>query len=355
MIEIDGSFGEGGGQILRYALAISAIIGEKVRITNIRARRDNPGLQRQHLTAVNAITLVTRGYVEGNELGSTELIFEPRGVYGGDYTFDIGTAGSVTLVLQSLLPVLAFADKPSRIRIRGGTDVPWSPTFDYFNNVFIEILRRLGYNVSLRLIRRGHYPRGGGEVLVEIKNCPRGFESIQLAERGKLIEIRGNSHAVKLPRHVAERQAQAASERLRSLGIDVPININIESYPLDKDPHLGPGSGIALWALTEKSILGSDYLGARDRRAEEVGDRAARALFEDLSTGAALDRHMSDMIIPYLLFARGVSVVTGSMLTLHAYTVIEISKKILPELRVEYDGSLNKPFKLIVRGVGGII
>ncbi|MEM1633486.1 MAG: RNA 3'-terminal phosphate cyclase, partial [Sulfolobales archaeon] len=306
---------------------------------------------RQHITVVNALKTITRGHAEGVEIGSTEIVFEPSGIYGGEYTFDIGTAGSATLVLQSILPVLAFADKPSKIRIRGGTDVPWSPTYDYFNSVFIEFIRRLGYDVSLKIFRRGHYPKGGGEVIAEIRNCPRGFESIQLIERGRIIEVRGVSHAVRLPRHVAERQAQAASDKLRSLGIDAPINISIEAYPPDKDPHLGPGSGIALWAVTEKSILGSDYLGARDRRAEEVGERAARILFEDLSTGAALDRHMSDMIIPYLILAKGVSMVTGSMLTLHAYTIIEISKKIIPEARIEYDGSLNKPFKLTVRGI----
>jgi len=355
MIEIDGSFGEGGGQILRYALALSTIIGEKIRIINIRAKRDNPGLQRQHLTVVKALEKISRGHVEGAEIGSTEIIFEPRGIFGGEYVFDIGTAGSVTLLLQSVLPVLAFADRPSILKVRGGTDVPWSPTYDYFNNVFIRFLNRLGYIVELRLLRRGHYPRGGGEVVAEIKNNPRGFTSIQLVERGRIIEIRGNSHAVRLPRHIAERQASAAYERLKSLGIDVAIKIDIESYPPDKDPHYGPGSGIALWAITENSILGSDSLGARDKRAEEVGEKAARTLFEDLSTGSALDRHMSDMIIPYLIFSEGTSIVTGSMLTMHAYTVLEISKKMIPEARIEYDGTLNRPFKLIIRGVSRIL
>jgi len=355
LIEIDGSFGEGGGQILRYSLAISAITGRGVRIYNVRAKRDNPGLQRQHLTAVNALATITRARVSGAEIGSTEVVFEPQGIYGGEYYFDIGTAGSITLVLQSLLPVLAFASSPSKIRIRGGTDVPWSPTYDYFANVFIPTLERLGYRVSMKLIRRGHYPRGGGEVYVEILNSPRGFEPINLTERGKVLEIRGRSHAVKLPRHVAERQARSAVERLRSLGIDTHINIDIESYPPEKDPHLGPGSGISLWAISERSILGSDSIGARDKRAEEVGEKAARTLFEDLSTGAALDRYLSDMIIPYLLFSNGLSIVTGSMLTLHAYTMIEVSKKIVPEARIEYDGIINKPFKLMVKGAAMLI
>ncbi|MGC9147863.1 MAG: RNA 3'-terminal phosphate cyclase [Sulfolobales archaeon] len=355
MIEIDGSFGEGGGQILRYSLAISAITGREVRIFNIRAKRDNPGLQRQHLTAVNALATITRARVLGAEIGSTEIIFEPQGIYGGEYFFDIGTAGSITLVLQSLLPVLAFASSPSKIRIRGGSDVPWSPTYDYFANVFMPFLEKLGYRVSIKLIRRGHYPRGGGEVYAEILNCPKGFEPINLTERGKVLEIRGRSHAVKLPRHVAERQARSAIERLRSLGIDAPINIDIESYPPDKDPHLGPGSGISIWAISEKSLLGADSIGARDKRAEEIGEKAARTLFEDLSTGAALDRYMSDMIIPYLLFSNGISIVTGSMLTLHAYTMIEVSRKIVPEARIEYDGIINKPFKLLIKGVAKLI
>ncbi len=349
MIVIDGSFGEGGGQILRYTLALAAVLRKPVRIVNIRARRENPGLQRQHLTVVKALAEITRARVRKAFLGSTEVEFEPQGIFGGSYFLDIGTAGSITLVLQSLLPVAAFSDKMVELRIRGGTDVPWSPTYDYFKNVFLYHLSRMGYEVDLELVRRGHYPRGGGEVVARIIDPPRGFKPISLSGRGGIVSIRGVSHAVRLPRHVAERQARAAREKLVAMGINIPIEIEIESYPPDRDPHIGQGSGIAIWADSQNTRLGADSIGARDKRAEEVGIEAASRLANDLLTGASLDTHMSDMIVPYLLLARGSSEVTCASLTLHAYTIIEVSKKMFSEASIEYEGSMNKPFTLRIK------
>lgn len=349
MILIDGSFGEGGGQILRYALGLATVVGKPVRIVNIRARRENPGLQRQHLTVVRALSEISRARVRGAFLGSTEIEFEPGKISGGSFFFDIGTAGSVTLVLQSLLLPAAYAEKPVEIRLRGGTDVPWSPTYDYFKNVFLHHLEGVGYRVSTTLLRRGHYPRGGGEVVVRVEDPPRGFEPLVLSERGSILEIKGISHAVRLPRSVAERQAAAAKERLTSMGLGVPVGIEIESYPPDKDPHIGQGSGICLWAITRNTRLGADSIGAREKRAEEVGREAASKLASDLLTGAALDTHMSDMIVPYLLLARGPSEVTCASLTMHAYTVLEVSKRIVEGALIEYsDGELNRPFRLKV-------
>lgn len=348
MIVIDGSFGEGGGQILRYTLALASVLGKPVRIVNIRAKRENPGLQRQHLTVVKALAEITGARVKGATLGSTEVEFEPKRISGGSYFFDIGSAGSITLVLQSLLLVAAFSEKPVELRLRGGTDVPWSPTYDYFKNVFLYHLSRVGYEVELELIRRGHYPRGGGEAIARIRDPPRGFKPLNLSERGGILAVRGISHAVRLPRHVAERQAKAAKEKLASMGVNVPIEIEIESYPPDRDPHIGQGSGIALWAEASNTRMGADSIGARDKRAEDVGIEAASRLANDILTGASLDTHMSDMIIPYLLLSDGPSEVTCASLTLHAYTMIEISKKIVEDVIIEYDGSLNKPFRLKV-------
>ncbi|MDT7887611.1 MAG: RNA 3'-terminal phosphate cyclase [Desulfurococcales archaeon] len=348
MIVVDGSFGEGGGQILRYTLALASVLGKPVRIINIRAKRENPGLQRQHLTVVRALAEITGAKVKGAALGSTEVEFEPKRISGGSYFFDIGSAGSITLVLQSLLLVAAFSEKPIEFRLVGGTDVPWSPTYDYFKHVFLYHLSKVGYNVELELIRRGHYPRGGGEVIARVRDPPKGFKPLNLSERGGIIAIRGISHAVRLPRHVAERQARAAREKLLDMGIKAPIEIEIESYPPDRDPHIGQGSGIALWADTSNTRIGADSIGARDKRAEEVGIEAAFKLANDILTGASLDTHMSDMIIPYLILSKGSSEVTCASLTLHAYTVIEISKKIVEGINIEYDGSLNKPFRIRV-------
>ena len=349
---IDGSMGEGGGQILRTTIALSAVLQKPVKIINIRAKRKNPGLQRQHLTAVKIVAQLTKAKVDGNYLGSTSLYFEPRGFYPGRYRFDVGTAGSVTLVLQCVLPVLAFMPRPVELEIIGGTDVPWSPTVDYMKSVVLPFLDKLGFKVEMKLIRRGHYPRGGGIVRVYAPNPPRQLKSVTLTERGKVIKIQGHSHAVKLPKHVAERQARAAESRLREHGIDVPIEISIEYYEPGKDPHLGPGSGIALWAITEHSILGADALGARGKPAEVVGGEAASKLIAELDAGMCLDKHMGDIIIPYLALAKGRSEITVTAMTMHAYTMIELMK-ILTEAKLNViNGGLEKPFRLIVEGMG---
>ncbi len=347
MIVIDGSFGEGGGQILRTSIGLAAALGVPVRIFNIRAKRRNPGLQRQHMTAVRVLAEISRARVEGLHLGSTELLFEPRTLRGGRYRFDIGTAGSVTLVIQALLPVLPFVPEPIEIEIRGGTDVPWSPPVDYVKHVLIPILSRMGYRMELEVVRRGHYPRGGG--IVVLRSQPSGrIQAVELSQRGELVKIRGFSHAVKLPKHVAERQAKAAEERLRN-AVRVPIEIATEWYPPDKDPHLGPGSGIVLVAECRSSLLGADALGAKGKRAEEVGREAADKLLEELGSGAALDRHMGDMIVAPAALACGTTVFTASRFTMHAYTVMEIVKKFL-DIDIEIRGEMEKPFRAKIVG-----
>ncbi len=345
LLEIDGSMGEGGGQILRSALSIASIMGIPVRVYNIRAKRRNPGLRPQHLTAVKALAEITDAKVKGAYVGSRDLIFEPRTVKGGNFRFDVGTAGSVSLVLQALLPVLAFAPKSVQVEVRGGTDVPMAPTIDYFRKIFLWYLDAIGYHVELRLLRRGHYPRGGGIVKVFIEDPPKGFRESSFTERGEIKEINIYSHAVKLPKHVAERQGKAASsvieEKLR-----VKPKVNVEWYPPDKDPHLGPGSGVLVEAICERSKLGGDSLGAKGKRAEVVGREAAEILLEDLATSAPLDRHMSDMILIYLAFASGISEIFGAKLTMHAHTMLKLLEIMVEGFSYKIiEGDLNKPFK----------
>ncbi|MCE4601433.1 MAG: RNA 3'-terminal phosphate cyclase [Desulfurococcales archaeon] len=348
-IVIDGSMGEGGGQILRTALAISAVTGRPVRVVNIRAKRRNPGLRPQHLTAVKALADITRARVKGAFVGSMEIEFWPGPVRGGRYTFDVGTAGSVSLVLQALLPALAYADSPVYVRISGGTDVPMSPSIDYMREVLSSLLARFSYLIRIRLLRRGHYPRGGGIVELEIDEPPGMLNPVDIVERGPINSLRGRSHAVRLPRHVAERQARAASRLIeRELGI--APEIEIEWYKPERDPHLGPGSGITLWAITERSVLGSDALGARGKPAERVGEEAARGLLEDLKLGAAVDRHASDMLPVYMALARGVSRFTGAVLTSHAMTVFKLLKTIIDGFEFKVEGE--SPFKAVIHGVG---
>jgi len=351
MLIIDGSIGEGGGQILRTALGLAAVLRKPIKVINIRAKRRNPGLQRQHLTGVKAIATITNAHVEGAYLGSTTLYFEPRELRCGEFVFDVGTAGSVTLVLQTLLPVLPYLPCRSIIEIRGGTDVPWSPPVDYMRYVFIPLARLCGTKIELELIRRGHYPRGGGIVKLYVEPT-YSLNSIELIERGALKVIRGRSHCVKLPKHVAERQARAAYEYLYQR-LKIPIDIEIEFYDPSKDPHLGPGSGIVLYAITEKSILGADSLGARGKPAEHVGQEAAMKLVEELESNAAVDRHAADMLVPLMVLAKGKSIVVASKLTLHTATVIEIAKSIIPEIAVSVSTSeLGKPVRIEVQGIG---
>ncbi|MEM4502323.1 MAG: RNA 3'-terminal phosphate cyclase [Ignisphaera sp.] len=328
MITIDGSIGEGGGQILRYTLALASVIGKPVRIINIRAKRKNPGLQPQHLTSVKAISMMTNAEVEGAYINSMELIFKPRSLKGGSYVFDVGTAGSVTLVLQTILPILPLLDSETHIEIRGGTDVPMSPPIDYVKYVLLPLLKLFGCEIDINLVRRGHYPKGGG--IVKITSRPIGsLKPIDLIERGRIINIGGKSHCVRLPSHVAERQAKAAEEFLINKGIDVPIRIELEYYEPNKDHHLGPGSGIVLYALFEKSIMGGDSLGAKGKHAEVVGREAAEKLYEEIKSGAAVDRYAGDMILPLAVLARGTTRYTVSKLTSHILTAIDVIKIIL--------------------------
>uniref|UniRef100_A0A7J3ZLH6 RNA 3'-terminal phosphate cyclase n=1 Tax=Fervidicoccus fontis TaxID=683846 RepID=A0A7J3ZLH6_9CREN len=348
---IDGSMGEGGGQILRTTLALSAVTGMPVRIVNVRAKRKNPGLQRQHLTGVKAVAALSNARVRGAELGSTILEFEPRGLRGGTFRFDIGTAGSVTLVLQAVLPILPFLPEPVEITVTGGTDVPWSPTIDYVRGVLVRILEKLGFNLQVVLHRRGHYPRGGGIVEYKVDDPPRKLKPVELVDRGGILRVAGISHSIKLPQHVAERQASSAMRVIKSRLGGIDIDIRVESDPQGENA-LGPGSGIAVWAEFEGSILGADSLGARGKRAEVVGEEAAAKLVEDVETGAALDRHMSDMIIPLLALASGKSTVSCARLTLHAQTNIMVVGRMLESAIIRVEGEPEQPFKLEVKGIG---
>lgn len=348
MILIDGSYGEGGGQILRLSVALSCITGSDVKVFNIRAKRDNPGLRPQHITSVKIAEEICRAQTEGVRVGSTEIVFRPSTISPRDVEFDVGTAGSVTLIMQTILPILAFSERRVEVVLKGGTDVPWSPPIDYVRYVMVPHLSRVGYYIEVSLLRRGHYPRGGGLVKLKTLNTPKGFTPLYLTERGRLRIIKGVSHCVKLPKDVAVRQAESAKNYLKSRGIEVSVEMSIESYEPDKDPHLGPGSGIVLWAETENSILGGDSLGAKGKRAETVGVEAAEKLIRDLNTGAALDRHMSDNILVYLALSEGTSAITGAEYSMHAHTALWVLRQFL-KIDYEISGELGKPFRLIIK------
>lgn len=323
MLEIDGSYGEGGGQLLRLAVALSAITGIRARITNIRARRDKPGLAPQHLAGVHAVGELCSAKIEGLSLRSQEIVFEPVKLRGGDYRFDIGTAGSITLVLQALLPVMLAAHLSCKVHIIGGTDVRQAPPVDYLREVLIRLIERLGARITLHVLRRGYYPRGGGEVEVAVR--PARLVSMIFENAGLRKAIRGVSHVANLPEHIALRMKQAALERLGVYGADTAI----ETQVLDREAAFGPGGAIVCWVESEHTVLGAARVAERGVPAEVLGEAVGAELVADLAAGAALDKHATDQILIYLALAGGGSFSTREV-SLHAQTAMWLIEQFLP-------------------------
>ena len=290
MILIDGSYGEGGGQIVRTAVALSAVTGTDVAITNIRRNRPQPGLKAQHLTAVKTAALLTHADVEGLKPGSSSLTFRPKDIVGGHFRVDIGTAGSITLLLQCLMPAASTSPEPVTLDITGGTDVAWSPPVDYFFHVLLPVLKNSALDCSIRVQQRGYYPRGGGRISAAIN--PSTLKRPEITR--ELNTVCGTSHCSNLPEHVAQRQADSAVTSLDRAGYPSSINVETATYP-------STGSGITLWC----GHTGGSALGKRGLSAEKVGRAAAREIIAELDSGAAVDVHLADQLIPYLGLAGG--------------------------------------------------
>jgi len=350
MIEISGDMLEGGGQIVRTSIALAALAGTDIRITRIREKRPNPGLQAQHVTAVKALSATCNAETEGLAQGSRQLVFRPRSHLAGRFDFDVGTAGSIPLILQALMPAAAYAPDRVEFTLTGGTDVKWSPTIDYVRFVVLPTLQQMGYSAQVEVQRRGHYPKGNGKVVVTI-SPPRSLRAIRLVNRGELRGVEGISHCVKLPSHVAQRQAGAAKERLISAGYS-DVKIAVETCPPDQDPHVAPGSGITLFMKTsEGSIIGADSVGERGKPAERVGEEAASKLLREIKSEAPVDRHLGDILIPYMVVADGNSDIHVSEVTMHTLTNIRVAE-IITGVRFKVQGDLGKPGRISVRGLG---
>ena len=330
MIRIDGSHGEGGGQILRTAIALSCLTGEAVEVYNIRANRPKPGLAAQHLKGIEAAKLISQAEVEGLKIGSTRVVFRPRVLRGGEFRINIGTAGSVTLILQTvLLPSLA-AEKESVFHITGGTDVNWSPPIDYVRNVMLRALREMGAQVEVDLVARGYYPKGGGRVTVRV--LPSKLKGVEYQRIDEI--IRGVSHCSNLPAHIARRQAESAARFLKAQGYQVEIETETRN-------DFSTGSGITLWS----GYKGGSALGEKGKRAESVGEEAARMLADELRSQAAFDSHLADQIMPFAAVAKGATEYTTSKITMHQKSnafviqqflgdVVEISEGEIPAVRI---------------------
>jgi len=316
---IDGSRGEGGGQILRTTLAVSLVAGVPVRIVRIRAGRKRPGLGRQHLTAVRAAAEIGRAVVEGAELGSTEIVFRPRGVVPGTRRFSVGTAGSTTLVLQTVLPALLQADAPATLLLEGGTHNPGAPPFEFLARTFLPLLARLGPRVHAVLERPGFFPAGGGRIRVEVEPAER-LAPLHLADRGEIRRVEARAVVARLPRSIAERELAVVRDRL-----GWPIERLSAEEVVDS---AGPGNVILLAIESEQVTEVVTGFGERGIRAETVAEIACREARAYLESGAPVGPHLADQLLLPLALAGGGSFVTGPP-TRHTRTNLEVVRDLL--------------------------
>lgn len=333
LLEIDGNYGEGGGQILRSSLSLSAILGQPIRIENIRAGRQKPGLAAQHLTCVNAVAAITNAEVTGASLGSQTLTFIPKALCGGNYTFDVAevrpSAGSLSLIYQAIALPLAHADVPSTVTLRGGTHVPWSPNVHYLREVFIPMASQFGLQSSLKLDKWGWYPKGGGEAIARFQPVPS-WQGADLRQPGELKEIRGVSAITNLPKHISVRQRSQSLKRLKPLAPDVDID-------LVEGKSIGMGTLVFLNTIFDNVRGGFSTLGRRGKPAEQVADEACDACSAFLATKAAIEPHLADQLILLMALAKGKSSLTTSRITRHLTTNIWLVQQFLP-VQFEIDG-----------------
>jgi len=329
LLEINGSYGEGGGQILRNAVALSCLTKTPIKITNIRANRPNPGIKAQHYIAIKSIAEICNAKIAGFEIGSSELTFKPGKIQGGVYKFDIGTAGSITLVFQAC--ILAFFKNKEKISIRltGGTDVKWSPSWDYFQYVFLPLLNKMGIKVHPKLILRGYYPKGGGEAIITINPCDK-LKPLDLAFEAEYEKINGNISITNLPDHISTRIKHTIAKTL--LKNELPTKINIE-----KTTSLSPGVAVTLWSELEKTIVGAAALGEKEITSEEVGQTVANVLLKEIQSYSTLDIFAFDQLLPYMVLARknGVSSCFVRGLSSHASTNMWLLQQFFDDVKFE--------------------
>lgn len=341
MLEIDGSIGEGGGQVLRSALTLSILTGTPMLIKEIRARRSTPGLMPQHLKAVDAAAAVSRAHVEGAFKGSTSLKFEPGQLRSGRYRFDIGTAGSTSLVLQTIFLPLSKASSASSVIITGGTHVPWAPSFHFLAWHWLEWMKKLGYNAEISLDQAGYYPQGGGRISATIRPCD-GQVPLQSVKRGQLLRIRGLSAVSNLNIDIAERQKRRAIQRLHPHFDNVRIKI-------EQLPSRFKGTMLFLLAEFQSDDTQNGYtqccyysLGKLGKPAEAVADEAVDALLDFLNTDAAIDQYLADQLLLPLAFATSQSAIRTCQITPHLLTNAEVIRQFL-SAKIEIDSDIGKP------------
>jgi len=336
MLTIDGSQGEGGGQILRSALALALVTGQPFTIRRIRAGRKKPGLLHQHLTAVHAAAAVGQAAVRGASLGSGELTFEPGPPQPGNYDFAVGTAGSATLVLQTVLPALLCAPGPSTLCLVGGTHNPWAPPFDFLVRSFVPLIERMGPRVSATLVRPGFFPAGGGEFHVTIQPADR-LSPLELLARGGTKRVIATAKVARLPRHIAERELRVIGRELELAECDLRIEEVADSH--------GPGNVVTIEVECEHVTEVFTGFGERHLPAEIVADGVVQQARRYLSADVAVGEYLADQVLIPLALAGG-----GAFRTLelsrHAQTNIDVIRAFLD---VEFELDRTSPPACVVR------
>ncbi len=324
LIEIDGSLGEGGGQILRTAVSLACILGKNVRIYNIRAGRREPGLRPQHLNAISASAEISNAVLKGGKIGSTEIELIPGAISKKvSKRIDTGTAGSISLIAQTLIPIAMLREIDLEAEIIGGTEVSASPTVDYIDRVAIPAYREMGGNLSIQLKQRGYYPRGGGRVLLKVMGSKSSVRPLFFPETRVEAQVSVISVSRNLPEHISSRQLSSAEEILHASGIT-----NIRGELDFKGEALSPGTSVLVCSQSESSYIGSDVLGERGKRSEQVGSDAAQAYLSELRTRPNVDAHLADMIVTFLSCIPGKSHFSTSRVTQHLRTNLDVSRKL---------------------------
>ncbi len=318
MIRIDGGHGEGGGQILRTSLVFSFVLGEEIEVHSIRVKRGNPGLRPQHLATLNAFASATGGLVENARVGSDMIRFSPGKAAKGRMEIDVGTAGSITLIMQTLLPAFSLKGLISEVQVRGGTDTKWCPTYDYLHRIFEPAALALGVPISTTLKKRGYYPAGGG--LVVGKCLPaKTVGYVKLDRRPNQSRARISSVCANLPEEVASRQAESAARAIRAAGVTVEYS-SVQRIEADS-----PGTSILVDHVEEGGVfLGGDAVGEKGVKAEVVGATAAEGFVSAFTKGAAVDRHLADMLVPLMALQQGGEMVTDED-TEHLRTNLDVA------------------------------
>lgn len=334
MISIDGSYGEGGGQILRYAASYAAAFNTKVEVYNIRVKRPNPGLRPQHMTLLKIMNNVFGGYIDGLYIGSTRVTMNFSKIKAIRGTYDIGTAGSISLILQALIPPLLLADSPSQFTLKGGTDVRWSPPIDYMKAIYSRLIQLYGGFIDIKIRRRGFYPRGGGIVDIYVEPAElKGWERI---ERNSISKVLVYNVVYKLSRHVLNRQRETIEKLIKGF-IDVPLEV-FDEYGRDS---LDPGTSIVLAGIYDSFVSGGDSLGERGKPAEKVSEGAFIKFKSWYLSKASLDIHAGDMMIPIATLADSKVLYSVPEYTPHMDSAIYVAKlfsdkKIMIEKRQSY-------------------